>query len=172
MEMEVHTITYEKAPLQRYFAGQMGLLAGCLAALLGAAVALCLAVGTLFAGVLCGILLSAAYSAGRILLRLISLRKRMLKDYPDTTVTASLYEDRLVLRSVCRGIPKWERHIPLDGMEKIKKDSSYYHLYYGGKTYLIPLTAFQKGENDPGSRLETLLEQHAAKGKRKPPAKR
>ena len=165
--LEVYTFTYEKEPLKDYFKRQCRVAAVCLALLLVAAVGICVEEYALLPGILCGILLSLAFVVGRSLSRLKSTGKRLVDEYPETTVTASLYEEKLVLRSVCRGVLLWEKHMTFDKIEKVTKDTTYYQLYYGGKTHLIPLALFQKGEYDPETRLEALLKKYEEQSKRK-----
>ena len=164
--LEVHTFTYEKEPLKEYFKRQCRVAALWLALLLAVAVGICVEEYALLPGILCGILLSLAFVVGRSLSRLKSTGKRLVDEYPETTVTASLYEEKLVLRSVCRGVLLWEKHMTFDKIEKVTKDTAYYQLYYGGKTHLIPLTLFQKGEHAPETGLEALLKSVMARGKK------
>ena len=164
--LEVHTFTYEKEPLKEYFKRQCRVAALWLALLLAVAVGICVEEYALLPGILCGILLSLAFVVGRSLSRLKSTGKRLVDEYPETTVTASLYEEKLVLRSVCRGVLLWEKHMAFDKIEKVTKDTAYYQLYYGGKTHLIPLALLQKGEHAPETGLEALLKSVMARGKK------
>ena len=164
--LEVHTFTYEKEPLRAYFKRQCGVAALCLVFLLAATVFICAEEIAFWPGILCGILLCVAWLLVRRILQLKKTWHRMIKDYPETTVTASLYEEKLVLRSVCRGALLWEKHMTFDKIEKVTKAAAYYHLFYGGKIYLIPFTVFQKGGHDPETRLEALLKSLMERGKK------